>query len=286
MIRRLIAVGAALATLATAGHASAAQPCDRECLRGILDAYLAAMVKHDPAAAPLAADVRATENGQDQKLGEGLWADASGLGSFRQDILDPQTGTAGSLVVVQADGQPVLLAVRLKVENRKITQIETQATHSQAEGALFDPASLTAAFPAMTYRPAVGERASRDEAVRKAALYPDGLRAGSFVTVGTPFSVDAFRNENGVFTAGPPCTREPTCKDIKTQPIGPGRTAFQQRLLAVDEDQGLVWCRLSWARGPDRRLVVFELFKVWGGQIHAVQAFMKFAPLSATSGWD
>jgi hypothetical protein len=43
---------------------------------------------------------------------------------------------------------------------------------------------------------------------------------------------------------------------------------------------------MSWARGPGTRLVVWEAFKIWGGQIHAVEAFMKRAPLGQTSGWD
>jgi hypothetical protein len=285
MFTRITALVAALTMVTTAGQA-VAQSCDRACLSEVMSAYLAAVVKHDPAAAPLAAHVRFTEDGQDQKLGQGLWGDASGVGSFRQDILDPKTGTAGALVVVQEAGQPVLLAVRLKVEGRKITEIETQATHSQAEGAIFNPAGLTTPTAAMTDRPRAAERASREEAVRIAALYPAGLQAGSFVAVDVPFAADAFRNENGDFTAGPPCIRVPSCQNIKTQPLGPGRTAFQQRLIAVDEDEGVVWYRLSWARGPGQRLVCWEAFKIWGGQIHAVQAFMKFAPLNSTSGWD
>ena len=39
--------------IAGAGTASAQANCDRACLRTMLDQYLNAVVKHDPAAAPL-----------------------------------------------------------------------------------------------------------------------------------------------------------------------------------------------------------------------------------------
>jgi hypothetical protein len=32
--------------------------------------------------------------------------------------------------------------------------------------------------------------------------------------------------------------------------------------------------------------VVWEAFKVYAGQIHGVEAFMKIMPVSAGSGWD
>ena len=78
--------------------------------------------------------------------------------------------------------------------------------------------------------------------------------------------------------AGPNCTRTDTCKSMKNQPIGGGRGYFQQRLAAVDEEQQIVWYRLSWGRGGDTRLVVWEAFKVYGGEVHAVEAFMKQMP--------
>ena len=48
---------------------------NRECLVGIMDAYLNAIYKHDPKAVPpLAIDVRMTENTGRMEVGEGvLW---------------------------------------------------------------------------------------------------------------------------------------------------------------------------------------------------------------------
>lgn len=289
MANRTIILIASLLALASVGgaQAAAAKPsCDRACLRGMVTAYLNALTRHRPGALPLARGVRFTENTQDLKPGQGLWKTISGLGTFRQDILDVHAGIAGSYETIEVQGKPALLVLRLKVKDRRITEIETQVTYDKADGALFDPSTLAAANPAMTATPEAAARVSREEAIRIAGLYPMGLQAGSFVQVDTPFAPDAYRDENGVITAGPPCTRNADCKDIKTENIAPGRTGFQTRVVAVDEEAGIVWLRMSWARGPGTRLVVWEAFKIWGGQIHAVEAFMKRAPVEQTSGWD
>jgi hypothetical protein len=39
-------------------------------------------------------------------------------------------------------------------------------------------------------------------------------------------------------------------------------------------------------RGPDPVLVPWEIFKVYSGQIHAVEAFMKVFPASMGTGWE
>ena len=56
----------------TAGDAPAQAACDRACLRTMLDQYLAAVVKHDPAAAPLVVGFRQTENAINVRPGNGV----------------------------------------------------------------------------------------------------------------------------------------------------------------------------------------------------------------------
>jgi hypothetical protein len=38
--------------------------------------------------------------------------------------------------------------------------------------------------------------------------------------------------------------------------------------------------------GDGNGLMVWEAFKVYGGEIHGVEAFMKVMPVAAPSGWD
>jgi hypothetical protein len=61
----------------------------------------------------------------------------------------------------------------------------------------------------------------------------------------------------------------PACENLKPQPI-PTLFEVTNRVAAVDEDQG----------------IVREYCKIYGGQIHAVEAFMLAMPRGTPSGWD
>jgi hypothetical protein len=51
------------------------------------ESYVSALVAHGPKVLPLATNMRFTEDTVEMPLGEGLWKTASGLGTFRQDII-------------------------------------------------------------------------------------------------------------------------------------------------------------------------------------------------------
>lgn len=268
---------------------ASAQSCDRECLRGIITSYLNALVAHDPKTLPLAANVRFTEDTVEKPLGEGLWETASGLGTFRQDIIDVREGVAGTHVVMLEKGAPILFQVRLKVVAGKITEIDTTVVRNQTDGMIFHPDGLTTASPAMNVTPEPSQRNTRDEMKRLALLYPGGLKVGSFVKVDAQFAPDTYRLENGQIMAGPKCTFMPGCTNIKEQKL-PTLSGIVARVAAVDEEQGIVWLRMSFGPGSlfgrEGTLMVWEMFKIYGGQIHAVEAFMKAMPLGTGFGWD
>lgn len=275
----------------------AAQPragdadCDRDCLRGFINAYLGAMIAHDPGALPVADGARFTEDAVTLELGGGLWQTASGLGTYRQDVLDVRGGTAATLVKVEERGEPVLLALRLGIVDREIAEIETLVVRSASEGVIFDVDALERAGDAMTLVPEPSRLESRANAIAIAERYPAGLRAGSFadVDIDVPFAPHAYRLENGRLMAGPGCTFLPGCDDIKGQRI-PTLPETQHRLVAVDEALGIVLLRLDFGAGsvrdPDSSLVVFEAFKVYDGRIHAVEAIMEQTPAGSSSGWQ
>jgi hypothetical protein len=278
-----------LAGLVVLTQPAAAKTCDRDCLRGFITQYLNTMVAHNPGALPVAANVRFTENSRVMELGDGLWQTVSDLGTYRQDVLDVRQHTAASQVVVEDSGKPVLLVLRLKVNKGKISEIETMLTRSREEGAVFNLDGLRKADKATAFVPARPQLNSREEAVKIALYYPAGLKVGSFVQVDAPFAPGAYRIENGAHTAGPGCARV-GCENIKTQTIikHPGITS---RIVAVDEPLGLVLLRMDFGSipkvyGPGNALVVWEVFKIYGGQIHAINAFMRMMPADAGSGWD
>ena len=268
--------------------AHAASDCGRDCLRGFVSQYLNALVSHNPRALPVAANVRFTEDSVTMPLGEGLWKSATGLRGYRLDVLDARAGIAASQVVVNAGESPALLVLRLKVADGKITEIETMVTHTQKEGGLFKIDGLETPGKAMTMTPDRTRLASREDAIKLAEFYPAGLKVGSFVDVNAPFAADAYRVENGVITAGAGCSRA-GCENVKTQTIMK-HPEITHRVEAVDEDLGIVLLRMNFGNtgsyGPGNALIVWEAFKVYGGQIHAVEAFMKIMPAATGSGWE
>lgn len=266
----------------------AAPDCDRDCLRDLITQYLGAMLTHNPAALPLASQVRFTEDGVTMKPGEGLWKTISKVRGYREDFLDTRQSIAASFVVVEDNSMPALFVLRLKAAGKKITEIETQVTRTQKEGGLFTIDKLDVPEPVMSAPVPESQRTEREEAIKVAEHYPAGLKIGSFVTVDAPFAPGAYRIENGARTAGPGCARA-GCENIKTQKIMT-HPAITSRVVAVDEERGVVLLRMNFgdtaSYGPGNSLHVFEAFKVYGGQIHAVEAFMKILPAAAPSGWD
>jgi hypothetical protein len=290
-MKRIFAPALLLITLAVAANAqtrgTTGSACDRECLRGFITQYLDAMIAHNPSALPTAPTARFTEDTKTLPLGEGLWKGAAKIRPYRQDFLDVREGVAASHVVVEENAIPVMLALRLKVVNRQITEIETMVTRNRTEGALFSIEALTTARPAMNVVPEASQRHSRAEAIRIAEFYTKGLKVGgTFEAVDAPFAPGAYRVENGTLMAGPGARAG--SENIKTQRITP-HPDMDYRIAAVDEELGIVLMRLDFGDtnnyGAGNALTLFEAFKVYGGQIHAVEAFMRVMPKNTPSGW-
>jgi hypothetical protein len=274
-----------LATMILRATSAAAAECDRVCLRGIVTQYLDAFVAHQPNAA-FAPNFKYMQDAIDTKPGEGLWKEAAKLRPYRIDVLDIRLGVAGTMTLVDVDGGPAMVAVAAKVVDRKIVQLETLVAHNRAEGVLFDIDSLEKKTSPIGGLVPQDARTPREQAIKIGELYPAGLKAGSFVTVDVPFGADAYRFENGRLMAGPGCTFLPGCDQIKTQGV-PKLSALTYRLLAFDEDTGVVWLDEDFGRGSIRgssaSLRAWEAFKVYGAQIHAVEAFMKARPTVAVN---
>ena len=98
---------------------------DRADLIEIMDQYLVALVKHDPAEVPLAEDVKLVENIKATAIGEGLWKTATGGPTdFKIYVADPVAESIGFMGVIENDGDPVLLGARLQLENGEIAEID------------------------------------------------------------------------------------------------------------------------------------------------------------------
>ena len=290
----LILLACASAAQAASKPAPAPAPsCDRECLRGMLTETLYAFLRHDTSKLPLSDKVRITEDAVEKPIEKvGLVKTVTRLRGYRQDFLDERGGMATAAAVVEEVGAPVLLVVRLKVLDQKITEMELVATRSRSEGLIFNIDGLSAPSEEMNYAPRREQLASRDDALKAALHYPAGLNAAkTFADVQAPFTPNAYRYENGQIMAGPDCKFAPGCQNISTQSLAIFNRLGKvtTRIVGVDERMGIVLLRLNWGvREPTGdQLTAFEAFKVYDGQIHAVEAFIRILPLElAKGGWD
>ena len=198
------------------GAGAYGQACDRACLETFVDLYIEALIAHDPAKVPLSPRVKNTEDGVRLNPGDGFWRSAKGKGSYRLFVTDTETGQVAFIGTMREDpALAVIIALRLKVQNRQITEIENmvvrdanQATRLENRGR---PDQLFLdALPAT-------QRASRADLIRVANLYYLGVQRND--GKGTyPVAPDCERVQNGIQT-----THNPNALAEFNPPPAPGR---------------------------------------------------------------
>jgi hypothetical protein len=192
--------------LASVTFSAQAQDCDRSCLEGFLNQYLDAMVANDASKAPLSYGFRQTENSIVTPNDEGLWSTATALGELQRRYYDPVAGTAGYAGLVEEDGEPAVVALRLKVENQKITEAEWHIGRKDDVGIRGEPGGVVYDLEELLANPPNGgevpadRRFSRDDLIAVGNSYFDGIIAkNSKIIKGHP---GCSRRENGFPTFG------------------------------------------------------------------------------------
>jgi len=284
LVATLIAISGILSALSLSPPAVHAQQCDRACLTGMMTQFVNALVARDPSTLPLAATVRYTEDSRNAQLGQGIWQSVTAAGGFRQDYIDTRKQVAASHVLLREGETQVLYSVLLHVAGMKIAGIETLVQRVTA-GGKFQPTELGKPVRGMNDPIPAGKKHSREEMIRIALTYPEGLRVGNFTDGGTPFADNAYRVENGVITADQTDARRRMYEQNII--VHPGIIAS---VAAVDEENGtvLLWMNFGHtgdAYGVGNALVTFEAFKVWDGKIQSVNAFFKGLPISTARFW-
>lgn len=268
-------------------HAASTPACDRACLAGLITQYADAVVAHDHTRLPLTEDVRYTEDTRLAKLGEGLWQSITAREPFRQDYLDVRKQIAAAHLHLREGDDHVLLSVVLHTRDRRIAGIETLVQRLTPESR-FQPRELVRPVRYMNDPVPPEQRQSREEMIRIALTYTEGLRVGSFIDAGTPFAPHAYRVENGVITSGEGCGQADCGMYTQRQIVHPG---IIPSVAAVDEEMGiaLLWMNFGYTGpssiGEGRAWVTFEAFKIYGGKIHSVLAFFPPLPMSTSRFW-
>ena len=280
----LVALSGILGVLSLSPPSVQAQTCDRACLTGMMTQFINALVAHDPSKLPLAENVRYTEDSRNAKLGDGIWKSVTANGGFRQDYIDTRKQVAAAHVLLRENDTQVLYSVLLHVADMKVAGIETLVQRVTA-GGKFQPTELGKPIRGMNDPVPAGRKNSREEMIRIALTYPEGLRIGNFTDGGTPFADGSYRVENGVITA---------------DQTDPRRRMYEQNIIvhpgvipsvaAVDEENGTVLLWMNFGHtgdsyGVGNALVTFVAFKVWGGKIQSVNAFFKGLPISTGRFW-
>lgn len=301
---------AAAGALASCTSLAGSEPsCDRACLIGVTEAYLDAMAARDPSQAPVAASVKFTENTEPLALGDGAWATIVGVRDYKVYAADPQTGQVALYTVIDEVDRPGILALRLKVEDRLIT--EAESVHVRIGETGFGSVDDLETAAAVWSEPLAPEaRRSRQEMISITDRYFETLERQLVDFI--PFTDDCLRVENGVQTAGRlegEGIGALSCRENLNHPVWTYITAIEpRRYLVVDEEYGLVSgmfmfrhggthdsytlpsgevAPLSEAAMRKQAVVIAELFRIENGRIARVEAVMTGGlDLDAGSGWE
>jgi hypothetical protein len=303
---------AASGTTQGATHKAVPDPCDRTCLKALVDSYLAALVAHDPSQVPLAPNLEFVENTVPLRAGDGFWKTATALPStFKIYVADPVAQQVGFIGVMQEGDQTVELGLRLKLHKGQITEAEHLVARQLRPTSLPNlqlprPGLLTVVPPA--------ERSSREDLLKIGASYYDALVNSDGHAA--PFADDCLRRENGMQTTGNPPPATPGrstmgamgCSDqLDTRVMSYIKRIEPRRVEIADVETGLVF-GLSQFRHPmeekslkivgvpgvesvDMPFKPFDLpaahiFKVRGGRIHEIEALGFTMPYNSKTGWE
>ena len=288
---------------------------DREGLVTLMENYLTAMVEHNPSAVPLAKDVKLVENTEVTPTGKGLWETATGGPTdFKIFVADPVAGQVGTISVIQENNKQVILAARLKVVDGMIIEIDHIVIRYQP----LHP-NMSKARPGFLQPLKSSERTPREKMLKVANSYYDAILQGNCDIA--PFADECEKHDNGRTSAndqsitsaeaendGHAFFRRMKCKDQ------PGTGYFnditdinRRRLIAADEEMGLVFVYSIWIRNGEPKVIKItgvpgltkktnnygpydvpaaHIFKIRNGMIYEVEAVFYMTEHGIKNGWE
>jgi hypothetical protein len=279
----------------------------------MLDQYLNAVIKHDPAAAPLVVGFRQTENAVNVRPGNGVWKTVTGLGKAQRRYFDPVSGQAAYYGTVEEGSSTAVVTIRVRVENRRLTEAEWFIARADDPGLsgprqpgrppanLHNPEYLAQNPPPERVVPA-NQRSDRATLVRIVDSYFDAITShdGTVAVThqgcgrvenGTPAPAGLFLPPAG--GAKPPAN--PTAKAAASNDCVGGLANFNasmvvaRRIPLVDEEAQVVLAYAVFIRrpgSPTPRNAFSEWFVIDEAKIRLVYAAMFYpAPELAVPNW-
>ena len=315
----------AMALTAIAPPARAAAPatgeCDRACLEGVAEKFIAGYTNRNPAQANLSPDFRYTENGVVLPAPDGLWRTGTGATPYRLYAVEPKLGGVGVFIIAQENGSPTLVALRLQVNpNRQVSEAEAVISRRDPAAGPDASAGQQPQFallgdktrPQFLQTIPVSERRSRTEMIAIANSYFTGLENNDGSKV-PPFAPDCHRIENGSITTNrPPVAGRPAtganmgCTAAFAAGYYREDTRLRdRRFLVVDEERGLVYAGVFFdhdavlrnytakngqpvtiTRTAPWTWMIHEIFQIRNGQMGQIEAILLSVPYGMRPGWD
>jgi len=299
--------------------------CDRACLEGYVDRYLDAMQAHNMDPELFAKNVIFTENGvrfpfrQEETAkftvngvmlpykGEGLWYSMVGKGTYKFYVPDIETQQIAFIGTVKEGGSrggnptTIALALRLKIVNKLITEIEQLAIRPEqtlgggggagggggrgagSGGTTGDSVEKMGA-PNERFTKVIpeAERASREELIKASDHYFSDLQRWDGKGVYN-FTDDCIRIENGMQATANAKQQFTSGSGIK----GVVSRIRDRRWVAVDRERGIAFAfgffdhiQLNWT------WQIAELFRIEKGNIARIEAVFQKCPYGMNSGWS
>jgi hypothetical protein len=320
------AVAISLAVLGTMSPAAAAPKCDRQCLVDLMQKYIGALAKHDPKGLPFDKKVKFTENADKTievlEVGKGLWENASaGPTEFQIYAADPIAQAATCLVVLKEKDKDVMLGVRIKLKNGKITEAEHMIVRpgGMSKTPFSSMPTLQKARPGFAEDIPKAEQMKREDLTRIGLAYYDALTGEDGKLA--PFAKECERRENGMTSAGGPQRGggaktgpgggmpgmgggTPTdCEGQLTAGVFSYITEIKPRLVVADVQKGLAVGFSMFRHDGTKRLpkdappgtsnktqwhfnmAAMHIFKIRNGKIYEIEAPGATLDYDIKSGW-
>jgi len=307
----------AMAIVGVPYQASNGWNCTRKCLADLMDQYLAALPKHDTSAVPLAQNVKLVENTKPTPIGEGLWKTATGgPTTFKIITADPDREEVGFMGVIEENNKPAIAAIRLKLVDGKITEIDHLVVHPNEKPL---NANMSKLRPAFIERLPKLERIPRDKMLEIANSYYESLIQNNGKIA--PFADESQRRENGGITCNDHTQtpaeaakddfsvfRKMKCSDqLSTGVMSYIGDINNRRIFAVDEELGLVMAfsifrhtgepkvmKIIGVPGVKERkndygpfdLPAAHVFKIRNGKFYEIEAIGYMEKHGITNGWQ
>jgi hypothetical protein len=257
------------------GGGASGTGCTRDFLKSTVAAYFTALAAHSASTLPLASNVKFTENGKASTVGTaGLWMTAGTL-KFSITAYDTDGCNTASEAVVPDGSMDIPFALRLKVVNQQITEIETIAVRPgdyKVSGSNFasDTGAIISSDTSIHWETAVDASTANTTAQMNAwmlkyfNLFPAGV-------CNTASSCKRLENGGGSFS----CSAGASCSSSSATS---GTPVLKSHAIFSDPETGIGAGFDNFMSNCD-----MHMFKMYGGMVYAVHAILGAC---SSTGWD